>query len=47
MPVFEYKGTTNKGKQARGSIQAENIQQAKNQLKKDNIFIFEIKKQNR
>ena len=43
MPVFEYKGTTNKGHQTKGSVQAENIQQAKAQLKKDNIFIFELK----
>ncbi len=43
MPVFEYKGTTNKGYQTKGSIQAENIQEAKTQLKKDNIFIFELK----
>ena len=43
MPVFEYKGTTSQGHQTRGSVQAENIQQAKAQLKKDNIFIFELK----
>ena len=43
MPVFEYKGTTVKGRQTSGSLQAENLQQAKIQLKKDNIFIFEIK----
>ena len=43
MPVFEYKGTTAKGQSTSGSLQAENIQQAKIQLKKDNIFIFEIK----
>ncbi len=42
MPVFEYKGTTAKGQHTSGSLQAENIQQAKTQLKKDNIFIFEI-----
>ena len=43
MPVFEYKGTTAEGRSTSGSIQAENLQQAKIQLKKDNIFIFEIK----
>ena len=43
MPVFEYKGTTAEGNHTSGSLQAENLQQAKIQLKKDNIFIFEIK----
>ena len=43
MPMFEYKGTTAQGRQISGSVQAENVQQAKTQLKKDNIFIFEIK----
>ena len=41
--MFEYKGTTAEGRQAKGAVQAENLQQAKIQLKKDNIFIFEIK----
>lgn len=43
MPLFEYKGTTAGGQQTSGSLQAENLQQAKAQLKKDNIFIFELK----
>ena len=43
MPLFEYKGTTAGGQQTSGSLQAENLQQAKTQLKKDNIFIFELK----
>ncbi len=43
MPIFEYKGTTTEGKQTKGSVQAENLQQAKAQLKKDDIFLFEIK----
>ena len=42
MPVFEYKGTTADGRQTKGSIQADHLQKAKAQLKKDNIFIFEI-----
>ena len=41
--MFEYKGTTAEGRQTKGTVQAENLQQAKIQLKKDNIFIFEIK----
>ncbi len=43
MPFFEYKGTTEDGRQTKGSIQADHLQQAKTQLKKDNIYIFEIK----
>jgi len=43
MPVFEYRGTNAKGRQIKGSIQADNIQQARNQLKKDDIFIFDLK----
>ena len=43
MPLFEYKGAGPAGKQTTGSLQAKNLQQAKAQLKKDNIFIFEIK----
>ena len=43
MPLFEYKGTTAGGQQTSGSLQAENLQQAKAQLKKDNLFIFELK----
>ena len=43
MPTFEYKGATNEGRKTKGLVQAESLQQAKAQLKKDNIFIFEIK----
>ena len=43
MPMFEYKGTTGEGRHISGSVQANNLQQAKTQLKKDNIFIFELK----
>ena len=42
MPVFEYKGTDNQGQQVKGRLQAENLQKAKEQLKKDSIFIFHI-----
>ena len=42
MPVFEYKGADNTGRQVKGTLQAENLQQAKAQLKKDSIFIFHI-----
>ena len=42
MPVFEYKGADNEGRQVKGSVTADNLQQAKAQLKKDPIFIFQI-----
>ncbi len=42
MPVFEYKGADSQGQQVKGRLQAENLQKAKEQLKKDSIFIFQI-----
>ena len=43
MPVFEYKGTTAQGRPIRGVLQAVDQQTAKDQLKKDRIYLFEIK----
>lgn len=43
MPVFEYKGTTAQGRSIRGVLQAVDQQTAKDQLKKDRIYLFEIK----
>ncbi len=43
MPVFEYKGATAKGQQISGTIQANDLQSAKSQLKNDNIFLFDLK----
>ena len=43
MPEFEYKGVTAEGKKAKGSLRAENLQNAKAQLKKDSIYILGIK----
>ena len=43
MPMFDYKGTTSQGRHISGSLQADSVQQAKAQLKKDDIFIFELK----
>ena len=42
MPIFEYKGANNTGQQVKGTLQAENLQQAKAKLTKDDIFIFQI-----
>lgn len=43
MPVFEYRGTDQKGKPVRGQIQAENLVAAKVKLKKSRIFIMALK----
>ncbi len=43
MSVFEYKGTNSQGRSVSGSVQADNQQDAKALLKKDNIYIFDIR----
>ena len=43
MPVFEYKGINQEGRNVSGSISADNPQNAKVLLKKDNIFIVDLK----
>jgi general secretion pathway protein F len=43
MPVFEYKGLSGAGKNVRGTIDADNSRTAKTRLKKDGIFVVEIK----
>ncbi len=43
MPVFEYKGINKEGRNVSGSISADNSQNAKVLLKKDNIFIVDLK----
>ena len=43
MPVFEYKGADSKGKSVSGAVRAGSSQQAKAQLKKDNIYLFALK----
>ena len=43
MPVFEYKGLTKDGKNVRGSIDADNVRTARMKLKRDNIFIVDLK----
>ncbi|MEK6774684.1 MAG: type II secretion system inner membrane protein GspF [Bdellovibrionota bacterium] len=43
MPLFEYKGISKLGKNVRGVIDIENMKSARTKLKKDGIFVTEIK----
>lgn len=43
MPVFEYRGLTKDGKNVRGSVDADNVRNARLRLKKDGIFIVDLK----
>lgn len=43
MPIFEYRGLTQSGKSAKGVIDADNLRAARTKLKKDGIFVTEIK----
>lgn len=43
MPIFEYKGLDSSGKNVRGVIDTENIRLARAKLKKDGIFVSDLK----
>ncbi|HRK08129.1 MAG TPA: type II secretion system inner membrane protein GspF [Pseudobdellovibrionaceae bacterium] len=43
MPVFEYKGLNSSGKNVRGNIDADNQKLARAKLKKDGVFVTEIR----
>lgn len=43
MPIFEYKGLTRDGKNVKGVIDSENLRAARAKLKKDNIYVIDIK----
>lgn len=43
MPVFEYKGLLKSGKNTKGVVDAENIRAARIKLKKDGVFVVDIK----
>ncbi len=43
MPVFEYKGLNKAGKNVRGTIDSDNSRTARSKLKKDQIFVIELK----
>ena len=43
MPLFEYKGLGRDGRNIRGTLDADNIRNAKAKLKKDGVFVTDIK----
>lgn len=43
MPIFEYRGLTKDGKNAKGVMDADNLRAARLKLKKDGIFVVDIK----
>lgn len=42
MPVFEYRGIDQSGKQVRSTIDADNLRNARSRLKKDGIFVVDL-----
>lgn len=47
MPVFEYRGLSRAGKNIKGSIDADNIRTARVRLKKDGIYVIDLKDKGR
>lgn len=47
MPIYEYKGLNKQGKNIRGTVDAENVRSARVKLKKDNIFVIDLKDKSR
>ena len=43
MPVFEYKGLTREGKNTKGIVDSDNLRTARAKLKKDGIFVVDIR----
>lgn len=43
MPIFEYRGLSKKGDTVRGIVDADNIRNARLKLKKDGVFVTDIK----
>ena len=43
MPIFEFKGLTKDGKNTKGVVDSENLRTARAKLKKDGIFVVDIK----
>ncbi len=43
MPIFEYRGLNQSGKNMRGTIDAENLRSARAKLKKDGVFVVDLK----
>jgi len=47
MPVFEYKGVNAQGKVKKGLVDAENVRNAKERLKREGVFIQDIRQTNK
>ncbi len=47
MPIFEYRGLSKKGENVKGIVDADNIRTAKVKLKKDGVFVTDIKDKKR
>lgn len=43
MPIFEYKGLSRDGKNVKGVVDADNLRTARLKLKKDNIYVIDIR----
>ncbi|MGZ5279703.1 MAG: type II secretion system F family protein [Pseudobdellovibrionaceae bacterium] len=43
MPIFEYRGLTKAGKNVKGNIDSDNLRSARVKLKKDGIFVVDIR----
>lgn len=43
MPIFEYRGLSRKGQNVRGTVDADNIRSARTKLKKDGIYVVDLK----
>jgi general secretion pathway protein F len=43
MPLYEYRGLTKDGKNTKGTLDSENLRAARLKLKKDGIFVVDIK----
>src|SRR4051812_20652749 len=43
MPGFDYKGLSAAGKNVKGTIEAENMKSAKARLKRDGVYVIDIK----
>ncbi|MCM2280627.1 MAG: type II secretion system inner membrane protein GspF [Bdellovibrionaceae bacterium] len=43
MPIYEYKGLSKAGKNVRGTLDAENVRAARTKLKKDGIYVVDLR----
>ncbi len=47
MPIFEYKGLTETGREVKGIVDSDNLRTARSRLKKDGVFVTEIRDKKR